>query len=327
MRNSTIIFGLCIILALCTTVSAATLVQPYQINRDWSGYELNITNINTYTAANITYLNVTIQSDEASLWVKGNANISGHQFNSTTVSINGDLLINTGVIIQGVGQMSVSNITSPGDLLLMPTRTVNVTKDIIVGSTNVSASGVTIGATNITSDEIRTTNLIGDYCPYGNCAIINITSLTIETPPDGSTGLLILDYGGTGMYFYGYGIVGTMTVAQMAPLLGYDPAILFYNDAAIKQDYPIIEFADFNETSTGNLLSLYTYGPQKTLDISAYGNSIAFNIYSESIYPPMRIEPNITGVICNSTYKGGIYYNSITSTHYGCNSTDWNALY
>jgi len=30
---------------------------------------------------------------------------------------------------------------------------------------------------------------------------------------------------------------------------------------------------------------------------------------------------------CNVTHEGGIYYNGSDYTHYGCNSTDWNALY
>lgn len=36
---------------------------------------------------------------------------------------------------------------------------------------------------------------------------------------------------------------------------------------------------------------------------------------------------NTTSMICNSTNAGGIYYNGDLFKHYGCNSTDWNALY
>lgn len=36
---------------------------------------------------------------------------------------------------------------------------------------------------------------------------------------------------------------------------------------------------------------------------------------------------NTTAYLCNSTYVGSIYYDGTTFKHYGCNSTNWNALY
>lgn len=36
---------------------------------------------------------------------------------------------------------------------------------------------------------------------------------------------------------------------------------------------------------------------------------------------------NSTAQTCSSTNEGAIYYNGGTKKHYGCNSTDWNALY
>ena len=40
-----------------------------------------------------------------------------------------------------------------------------------------------------------------------------------------------------------------------------------------------------------------------------------------------RIQANETGINCNTTTEGGIYYDGLTKKHYGCNSTKWNALY
>jgi len=42
---------------------------------------------------------------------------------------------------------------------------------------------------------------------------------------------------------------------------------------------------------------------------------------------PIQIISNTTGKLCNNGTEGSIYYNGNTKKHYGCNSTDWNALY
>lgn len=39
------------------------------------------------------------------------------------------------------------------------------------------------------------------------------------------------------------------------------------------------------------------------------------------------IQGNSTAMTCDVNHAGGIYYDGTLNTHYGCNSTDWNALY
>ena len=39
------------------------------------------------------------------------------------------------------------------------------------------------------------------------------------------------------------------------------------------------------------------------------------------------IYPNSTSADCTSAQQGAIYFNNVTFKHFGCNSTDWNALY
>lgn len=41
----------------------------------------------------------------------------------------------------------------------------------------------------------------------------------------------------------------------------------------------------------------------------------------------LKIPANTTGVICSGDTEGSIYYNGGLKKHFGCNSTDWNALY
>ena len=50
--------------------------------------------------------------------------------------------------------------------------------------------------------------------------------------------------------------------------------------------------------------------------IYARGNSTA---------PPILLSINITNIVCNTSNEGGIMYSA--NVHYGCNSTNWNALY
>ena len=39
------------------------------------------------------------------------------------------------------------------------------------------------------------------------------------------------------------------------------------------------------------------------------------------------LNSNTTALICSVTSAGAIYYSAPKFMHYGCNSTNWNALY
>lgn len=39
------------------------------------------------------------------------------------------------------------------------------------------------------------------------------------------------------------------------------------------------------------------------------------------------LKTNVSAMTCNETYAGAIYYNNVTNKHYGCNVSNWNALY
>lgn len=41
----------------------------------------------------------------------------------------------------------------------------------------------------------------------------------------------------------------------------------------------------------------------------------------------IQLYPNVTVATCNSATAGGIYYDTNTFKHFGCNSTNWNSLY
>jgi hypothetical protein len=59
--------------------------------------------------------------------------------------------------------------------------------------------------------------------------------------------------------------------------------------------------------------------------INMTGNNIT-NVNIASM-DRLHIIANTTTAICAAADAGKIYYNGGTKKHYGCNSTDWNALY
>jgi hypothetical protein len=65
-------------------------------------------------------------------------------------------------------------------------------------------------------------------------------------------------------------------------------------------------------TNTGNV-GIKTTAPANLLTIAGTGM--------------LQLVANTTGLVCNSTNAGGLYYNGGTYKHYGCNSTHWLALY
>ncbi len=78
--------------------------------------------------------------------------------------------------------------------------------------------------------------------------------------------------------------------------------------ASFAKFYNGIEFY----TNTG-LTANVTYTPTKRLTIDTSGSII--------------LASNTTAITCNAAKEGAIYYSNSTHKHYGCNSTDWNALY
>jgi hypothetical protein len=51
------------------------------------------------------------------------------------------------------------------------------------------------------------------------------------------------------------------------------------------------------------------------------------NVTGTTTTADLSVTANTTAMTCNATNAGSIYYNGGTKKHYGCNSTDWNALY
>lgn len=46
-----------------------------------------------------------------------------------------------------------------------------------------------------------------------------------------------------------------------------------------------------------------------------------------SVNTMLKVNANTTSVTCSATNEGGIYYDGTVKKHYGCDGTNWNALY
>ena len=60
------------------------------------------------------------------------------------------------------------------------------------------------------------------------------------------------------------------------------------------------------------------------IDVSGNANIMNATINSTGYF---KILANTTSLTCAALTEGSIYYNNVTRVHYGCNSTNWNALY
>ena len=65
---------------------------------------------------------------------------------------------------------------------------------------------------------------------------------------------------------------------------------------------------------------------KEILDTLYYGISNPSGFYN-STTQLMLIAKNSTEMVCNENNEGGIYYDSTTKKHYGCDGTNWNAFY
>lgn len=67
----------------------------------------------------------------------------------------------------------------------------------------------------------------------------------------------------------------------------------------------------------GGNVGINTITPQQRLDVNG----------TIKLSEMLLISANTTAMTCSTAYAGAIYYDGTTYTHYGCNSTDWRALY
>jgi hypothetical protein len=109
--------------------------------------------------------------------------------------------------------------------------------------------------------------------------------------------------------------------------LGADKSMMtIYNDQIETISRNLVEFKIDNSASTINLLEIENDGSGKGIFLDQNGEGIGIEIDSESTtFAPLILRSN--NPPCNVNNEGGIYYNSTTNKHYGCNSTTWNALY
>jgi hypothetical protein len=120
-----------------------------------------------------------------------------------------------------------------------------------------------------------------------------------------------------GYAFYGIGFGYGTSVApaeiglQATSLTGGSKGDLVFGlrDTTTASDIPVERM---RITSAGKV-GIGTNSPSAGLDIN------------KTTIVPLKLASNTTAITCNSTNAGGIIYSG--GKHYGCNGTDWNALY
>jgi hypothetical protein len=88
----------------------------------------------------------------------------------------------------------------------------------------------------------------------------------------------------------------------------------------------------FNETLTAREVSQVYHSSRNSIVTK---DNMYFNVAGGTIYGDVtisanqlfKLQANTTALTCDATNAGSIYYDGTQLKHYGCNSTDWNAMY
>ena len=112
----------------------------------------------------------------------------------------------------------------------------------------------------------------------------------------------------------------------------------YYNSTGLTED------TDFNLTATTKMINMmvstyegdtsywnYSYpGQNKINEVNTTVRIFDVDEYYDefiAIYLPLRFIGSVASPTCDTSSAGSIYYDTDGFTHFGCNSTDWNALY
>jgi len=81
---------------------------------------------------------------------------------------------------------------------------------------------------------------------------------------------------------------------------------------------------NINWTNLQNYPVACTNGAITQLDDSVTCTDGWYELSGEQV---LKIQINVSAIVCNRTNVGNIYYNNVTFKHYGCNVSGWQALY
>lgn len=108
---------------------------------------------------------------------------------------------------------------------------------------------------------------------------------------------------------------------QTGLVLDTDYNISTDNLVYIESSTYVGDVAYWNYSYPGNNKLSEANSSVRILDVDDY-----YNEYLE-IFMPIKLVGSTAAPTCDTTSAGAIYYDTDGFTHYGCNSTDWNAMY
>ncbi|MCK5281872.1 MAG: hypothetical protein KAK00_00520 [Nanoarchaeota archaeon] len=98
------------------------------------------------------------------------------------------------------------------------------------------------------------------------------------------------------------------------------------NLASANTTGPVVQIEQDNAGDDQNALNLQNDGSGNGIFVDG-ANGIGIKIDTEGNEPPIVLMTNATGVTCDAANEGGIYFDTTTNKHYGCDGTSWNAFY
>ena len=150
-------------------------------------------------------------------------------------------------------------------------------------------------------------------------------STEFEVEPRNSTGVTVKqEQNNTGIYIDNNGEMNALEINQDGNLASARHALKVRSNTQQSRD-DLVRFLQDHSSSTRRVLNVFNDGSGTAMIVDNNGNGVGLEIDSEGNNEPFVITANATSITCN--YAGGIYYDGGSNKHYGCNGTDWNALY